>query len=348
MTSPSSSDRDVIDWLLESEEPAIRRLVRRDLLGQATSEDVRILDGPLVRVLLEGQQPDGGFGIHAYGKWRGAHWRLVSLVELGIPAGEPHAVAAAGTVLDWLTGPSHRRNVPVIEGLARRCGSQEGNALAVASRLGMARDERVRLIARSLVEWQWPDGGWNCDRRAGAHRSSFHETLPPIWGLHEYAAATGDTDAADAARRGAELLLEHGMYRRLSTGEPIKDEWTTLHWPPYWHYDVLQGLVVLARLGVADDPRAADAVALLRRRRQPNGRWRASTRWWNPPGGTRAAEAVDWRIDGAGDRMVTLRAMSVLSKAANTPALRGARRGNSRAAGVPASGRQTGRPTASM
>ena len=310
-------DDETIEWLLASDEPAIRALVRRDLLDEPAGDDeARILDGPIVRTLAGGQQADGSFGVHAYTKWHGAHWRLVSLVELGIPAGEPRAVAAAGTVLGWLTGESHRRAVPVVEGLARRCGSQEGNALAVASRLGLAGDERARLLATSLIEWQWPDGGWNCDRRPQAHRSSFHETLPPIWGLHEYSRATGDADAAGAARRGAELLLEHRVFRALRSGEPIHDEWLTLHWPPYWHYDVLQAMVVLARLGLAGDPRAVDAAELIRRRRRPDGRWRASTRWWKAPGGTRAAEAVDWRIGDAADRMVTLRALTVLRSAA--------------------------------
>ncbi len=315
-----TEERAAIDWLLASKEPAIRRLVRRDLLGETAPDDsADALKGSIVRTLLDGQQPDGGFGVGAYGKWTGAHWRLVSLVELGVPPGEPRAVAAAETVLDWLTGASHRSNVPVIRGLARRCGSQEGNALAVACRLGMADDERVHQLATSLIGWQWPDGGWNCDRRPEAHRSSFHETLPPIWGLHEYAAAASDSGAAKAARRGAELLLEHEMFRALSTGEPIHPEFMTLHWPPYWHYDVLQGLVVLARMRLAGDPRAAAGIDLLRRRRHADGRWRASSRWWKPPGGTRAAEAVDWRTDDSGDRMVTLRALTVL-RAARAPA----------------------------
>jgi hypothetical protein len=276
------------------------------------ADDAALLGGHLVRGLLAGQQRDGGFGEHAYAKWSGAHWRLVSLVELGIPPGEPRAIAAAETVLQWLTSAAHRSNVPVIRGLARRCGSQEGNALAVCSRLGLASDDRVRLLARSLMEWQWPDGGWNCDRRPAARRSSFHETLPPIWGLHEYATATGDADAAHAARRAAELLLEHRVFHRLSDGEPVHREWMTLHWPPYWHYDALQALVVLGRMGLVSDPRAVDGIELVRERRRTDGRWRSSARWWKPPGSTRAAEAVDWRWDDSGDRMVTLRALAVL------------------------------------
>jgi hypothetical protein len=171
-------------WLLSSDEPAVRYLTRRDLLDDrdgagAAADAAQILQGPKVRALLAGQQPDGGFGVHPYSKWTGAHWRLVSLVELAAPAGEPPLQAAASTMLDWLTGRPHPERVKVIDGLARRCASQEGNALAVACRLGMAADPRAELLARSLVDWQWPDGGWNCDLRASGRRSSFHESLAP-------------------------------------------------------------------------------------------------------------------------------------------------------------------------
>src|SRR5207249_8333429 len=100
------------EWLLKSDEPAIAFLTRRDVLGEHVEPDPEaILAGPIVRGLLDGQQPDGGFGSHPYKKWTGAHWRLVSLVELGVPAGHPPALAAAETVLDWLTGKGHRQAI---------------------------------------------------------------------------------------------------------------------------------------------------------------------------------------------------------------------------------------------
>ncbi|MDQ3163902.1 MAG: hypothetical protein M3Q92_13940 [Actinomycetota bacterium] len=79
-----------VEWLLSSDEPGIRLLAKRDLLDEANPEEESlVLDGPSVRALLDGQRADGGFGVHPYGKWQGAHWRLVSLVELGVPVGEP-------------------------------------------------------------------------------------------------------------------------------------------------------------------------------------------------------------------------------------------------------------------
>jgi hypothetical protein len=305
-----------IEWLLASKEPGVVFQVKRDLLGERhPPEAEQVLDGPWVRSLLAGQTADGGFGVNVYGKWAGAHWRLVSLVELGVPAGEPRCIAAVETVLAWLTGKGHRARIETIDGLTRRCGSQEGNALAVCCRLGLADDPRVRLLAESLVEWQWPDGGWNCDRKATGYRSSFNESLPPMWGLHEYWAATGESAAREAAARTAELFLDHRLFRTLSTGEPIRESFVTLHYPPFWHYDVLQALVVLARMGLAGDPRAADALELLEERRLPDGRWRTGGRWWKAPGSKGSnVEVVDW---GSGpSEMVTLNALRVLRAAA--------------------------------
>jgi hypothetical protein len=304
-----------VEWLLDSNEPGIVFQAKRDLLGEEDPpEAASVLEGPKVRTLLAGQQADGGFGVHAYGKWGGAHWRLVSLVELGVPAKEPRCLAAAETVLAWLTGDGHRRGIPTIDGLVRRCASQEGNALAVCCRLGLADDPRVRLLAESLIEWQWSDGGWNCDRNASGYRSSFHESLPPMWGLHEYAVATGDQAAREASRRTAELFLEHRLFRRLSDGAPIHPSFVTLHHPPFWHYDVLQALVVLERMGLAGDPRTADGLELLQDRRLGDGRWRPGARWWRPPGGSGSnVEVVDW---GSGpNEMLTLNALRVLRAA---------------------------------
>jgi len=296
-----------VDWLLTVEEPAVRDLARRDLLGEKPRE--RVLDGAIVQTLLA--ERNG----HPYAKWQGAHWRLVSLVELGIPAGEPRALTAYESVLAWLTGEGHRRGIKTIDGLTRRCASQEGNALAVGVRLGLAGDPRVEQLARSLVEWQWPDGGWNCDKKATGYRSSFNESLPPMWGLHEYASATGAEWARDSANRTAELFLSHRIFRSVRTGEVIHEKWLVPHYPPFWHYDAWQALVVLGRMDLLRDPRAEEAVDLVEDRRDADGLWRAAKTWWRPPGSKGSnVEAVDWG-GRAPSPMVTLNALRILRAA---------------------------------
>jgi hypothetical protein len=301
--------------LLASKEPAIRYLTRRDVLSEDVTPDRdEILSGSLVRGLLRGQKRDGSFAVHAYQKWGGAHWRLVSLVELGVPA-DDRLRAAAETVLDWLTSEAHRRRIQVIDGLTRRCGSQEGNALAVCCRLGMAEDPGVQFLARSLVEWQWPDGGWNCDKKASGYRSSFNESLPPMWGLHEYSVATGEPSAKESANRTAELFLEHLLFRSLKTGEPIHEGWLVAHYPPYWHYEVPQALLILSRMGKLDDPRAAEGIDLVLDQQRSDGCWHKGPTWWRKPGSTGSnVEVVDWGGRGPSE-MTTLNALRILKAA---------------------------------
>lgn len=60
-------DRAAIAWLAASDEPGIRIQARRDLLGETPTEDLQAaLEGPAVRALLAGQQPNGGFGADVY------------------------------------------------------------------------------------------------------------------------------------------------------------------------------------------------------------------------------------------------------------------------------------------
>ena len=268
-----------------------------------------------MRALLAGQQADGGFGVNVYGKWGGAHWRLVSLVELGVPAGEPRCVAAAETVLAWLTGKSPPGRIQTIDGLVRRCGSQEGNALAVCCRLGLADDPRVRLLAESLVEWQWPDGGWNCDKKATGYRSSFNESLPPMWGLHEYWAATGETAAQEAAApHGGALPRAPALPRaRDRRADPPVVRRAAL--PAVLALRLLPGAASCSRGWASPATRApATALELVEERRLPDGRWRAGGRWWKPPGSKGAnVEVVDW---GSGpSELLTLNALRVLAAA---------------------------------
>jgi hypothetical protein len=293
-----------LSWLLESAEPGVLYLTRRDLLGEsAFSTDVQ--HGAIVSALLDFED------LPPYQKWRGAHWRLVSLVELGLPAGHPVATAVCERVLDAWIAVRRQSPVSVIAGLPRRHASQEGNALAVACRLGMASDPRAGHLAEALCGWQWPDGGWNCDVH-GTRRSSFHETLPALWGLIEHHRATNEPRSLEAVRRATELLLDHELFVASRTGEPIHPSFAKFHWPPYWHYDALQAMHVLRPLGVLGDPRCDRAFRLLETERQRNGRWRPGRRWWSvPASGARGnVEVAD--LGTIAPQMVTLNALRAI------------------------------------
>jgi hypothetical protein len=295
---PTMSESMVTSALSRSPDPAIRHL------AGDTSADV--MASPRVRTLLE--FPDA----HPYKKWWGTHWRLVALADLGATPGAASLRPGVGQELSWLASP--RRRFQPVAGLVRRCASQEGNAVYACSKLGFSDDARVRTLVEWLCEWQWPDGGWNCDRTAGGHRSSFHETVTPALGLVAYHQATGDTEALAAARRSAELFLEHRLFRSLRTGDVIHSSWVKLHYPAYWHYDVLQGLRLIDALGLIADPRADDALKIVAASRRPNGFF-SGPAWWS----AKMPDAVDWG-HGTHNDMLNLRADAVLrTRAATEP-----------------------------
>jgi hypothetical protein len=304
-----------VEWLLSAQEPAVRSLTRRDLLGQDSARDrADISKGAWVSALLDGQREDGGFGGDPYRKWTGTHWRLVSLAELDVPPGDSRVAAATEHILDWIT--SQLRYRPrVVEGLARSHASIHGNALGACTRLGLAGDERTERLAEAVISWQWPDGGWNCDNQADGHRSSFHESLRTAWGLNEYAVATGHRGAREAADRAVELFLAHRIFRRAGTGEAINARWLSMPYPSYWHYDLLSAMLLVARVGRCTDPRAADALDVLENKRRADGRWNASAQWWRPAGSRIAPEVLDWGEAGKPNLLVTLNALRVLSAA---------------------------------
>ncbi len=268
----------------------------------------------MISRLLSGQKADGGFGGHPYHKWTGVHWRLVSLVELGAPAGAPAVLAALNRDLDWIVrdgAPTERMR---IAGVPRFHASMHANSIACATRLGMARDERVRRLVGWLLETQWADGGWNCDRNPGATHSSFYESVLAVGALAEFARATRDTDAAQASRRAADFFLAHHVYKSHTTGEPGHPKWLKLRYPEYWHYDYLHGLVMLMRAGALPDARAHHALNLLRQQQQPDGRWviEGGQHWRGATGSY--GDPARWNATSA-SQMLTLNALRVLRAA---------------------------------
>jgi hypothetical protein len=111
-----------------------------------------------------------------------------------------------------------------------------------------------------------------------------YETLLPMRGLHAYGVAHNDAGAHDAARTAAEVLLSRRLIFRRSTGALIRGDWAKLHYPVYWHYDVLAALKGIAELGLVGDPRCVDGLDLLQRKQLPTGGWAAEAKYYRVAG----------------------------------------------------------------
>jgi len=288
------------------------------MLGESeSSRGIRALRreiqrSPRVAALLAGRGADGRLlrGRHIYAKWQGAHWAMATLADLGYPPGDRTLLPIRDQLLDvWLGShfyeefecatkagayAGHHTGVPVMRGRYRRCGSQQGNALYSIVTLGLA-DKRTEELAERLLHWQWPDGGWNCDKDPSADSSSFMETLTPMRGLVAFARHSKNAAAGKAVKRAAEVFLERQLFKRRSTGATIRGEILQLHYPLYWHYDILGGLKVMAEAGLIDDARCGAALDALEAKRLPDGGFPAETRHYKTSRKIEfGADAVDW------------------------------------------------------
>lgn len=320
---------EIIEKLLNSDEPSIRYRIARDVLDKdpgspemlALQEEIRSSDR--VRQLLSERQPDGTLPHGAYFKWAGPHWTLAMLAEMGYPPGDGLLIPLREQEYGWLLGVHHirafeeKRRKYGPERI-RRCGSQEGYAIFALHTLGLA-DERVNLLVDRLLECQWPDGGWNCDWHPKADTSSFHETWLPMRAIWLVAQKTGDEKLKKVAERAAEIFLQRKMFRRLHGGEVINPNFLELHYPFYWHYTVLTGLKVITEMGLIHDPRCEEALNWLETRELPEGGYAADTKIYRVTTNTTSSgcSLAGWgKANGkAINEFVTVEALTVLHAA---------------------------------
>ncbi|MFS0731306.1 squalene cyclase [Curtobacterium sp. 1P10AnD] len=293
---------DVVDWLLDSD-PAIRWQVERDLVGapagvwQATRD--RVATEGIGAALLAHQDPDGQWAGGAYfpadfdpdgpeatapgQPYTATTWALKDLREWGLDA------AVLGDTAARLDANSRWEydDLPYWGGEVDCCI----NAFTLANGAWLGAD--IDGIAQWLLDHQMDDGGWNCEWVDGSTVSSFHSTLNVIEGLLQHEVLTDGrhplaADLRAARQRGAEYLLERGLLHRKSDGALVGSWATAFAYPFRWKYSVLRATDHLRAAslqdGTAPDPRAAEAVEVVRAARGADGRWvqgeRAPGRQW--------------------------------------------------------------------
>jgi len=277
---------------------------------------------PVAAALLAHRSPDGRMPVHGYQKWQGPLWTLVCLAEIGHRRSDRSLLPLRDQFREWLFAERHMRPphsllIPGQEDRFRRCACQEGFQAWSEMRLGLA-DETTEELIRRLKRWQWPDGGWNCDKRPEAHVSSFVETLPPLRALALHAELTGSASSRAAARRAAEVFLSRRLFRRRSDGAVINPRFLLLSFPHFWPYDILFGLVVMAEAGFLGDPRCAEALDLVESKRLRDGGWPLEQKVWKAANTfVSRGTFYDWGPSGArrSNPWVTAQARSVLEAA---------------------------------
>lgn len=314
MTPYAHSQSSVIEWLLDSD-PSICWQVMRDLTHEpaavVAAERAKIATQGWGAQLLGRQNADGTWGDdegETFHRWNSTLGAMQLLWAMGLDPKSPQALAAITRLNENYRWPPEWGSTTFFVGEVEPCIN--GRILGLGAYFG---HPNPALLERLLSE-QLKDGGWNCEAERGSVRSSFHTTICVLEGLIEYEKSQGATASATAARvRAQEYLLERRMFKSLSTGAVVLDrktrlpaKWKLFSFPTTWHYDVLRGLDYLRDAGVEPDEHAAEAVEIVAKKRDPEGRWPLENPHSDPVG-------INME-DGEGkpSRWNTLRALRVL------------------------------------
>ncbi len=299
----------VIIWLLKGD-PSIRWQVMRDLLGwpsdewQAEQAKVAI-EGWGARI-LEHQDESGRWTPRLYGKkWISTTYSMVLLRRLGLPQDDPRVQLPCHLFIEealW-----HDGGINISRSLGRSETCVTGMVLGLLSWFKV-QDPRREQIVNYLLAEQMIDGGWNCQRFAGAVHSSFHTTINVLEGLREYVKEGGRRSAEilEAEARGREFFLNHQLYRSHRTGEVVHPTFTRFSFPPRWYHDVLRTLDYFQASNAPYDERLEDPIGLVKKKQRKDGRWNLQNRHTGQT-------FFEMEKTGKPSRWNTLRALRVLN-----------------------------------
>lgn len=308
----------LINKLLKSDSPSVRYKICVGVLDEdPQSKAMRSLAreikrSTLVAALLSERKRDGTIPCHPYAKWRGAHWVLALLAELNYPPGDRQLLPLRAQVYEWMFS----KRTPLVNGLHRSHASQEGNLIHYLIQLGLA-DKRLDALVANLLTYQWPDGGWNCDRKPAAHTSSFVESAIPLRGLIAYHRVKPSAEVAQAIARAGEFFLQRRLFVRLSNGQVIHADFVKLAYPDFYFYTFLQGLRIMAEAGLIGDVRCQPALDLLESKLITAQGWKTEKRFYHYNGSNpHRYSAVRWTdfTNGRANIFLTVNALTVLKQ----------------------------------
>ena len=292
MVEVAREDR-AVEWLLDSKNPAVRYWTLKDVLGEPDTDDEvvqareQIASWSPVAEYLKEQHSEGYWasGEDVYWpKWTATVWPLILLGEIGVPGSHPSIRKGSEYFMKIMDGQDRSWPPPKYPDEDLRgwrlvwepCVT--GNMARTLAAFGYGDDPRVREMFEWLVKYQREDGGWNCDTEdsrngEAVHHSSFMSTIEPLWAFSTLDRQKWPKGGRDVVEGAAEFMLIHRLYKSDKTGKVIRPEWTQLHFPMFYFYDILHGLRVLSKLGYSEDERMTDARELLLSKRLDDGTW---------------------------------------------------------------------------
>jgi hypothetical protein len=323
---------DSLSWLLESDSPGVRYVALRDLaddVGEAEIAAAReaACEGGPIATTLENMSAEGYWAKEGPGylpKYRSTVWALIMLAQLGASAKQDERISlACSYFLDHALAAGGQISASGAPSGTADC--LQGNLCWALTELGYD-DPRLDLayewMARTVTgEGLAPNTERNAPLRYYASQCGpnfacgSNIKLPCAWGGAKVMLAFGvlpkdrRTPLIESTiQQGVDFLFSvdpaEATYPSGMTGKP-SGNWWKFGFPVFYVTDILQIVEALVGLGYGDDPRLANALALIREKQDEDGRWPLE---YSYTGKT----WVDFGPKKEANKWVTLRALRVL------------------------------------
>lgn len=331
MVKYSKIDKNVIEWLLEPDDIGMRYLAMRDLIETDKDELMAIKkrahnEGQISEILAkmnkEGywEKPGAGY----YPKYTGTVWSIILLAQLGASSetDERLAIACSYLIEHSLTEGGQFTINGMPSGTA---DCLQGNLCESFLELGYEDprlDKAFEWMARSVTgEGVSPMQDKKAPVRyyAGKCGPNFacgsNNKLPCAWGAVKVMLAFSKQPEAkrtdiinNAIRTGIDFLFSkdpaEADYPCGYSNKPSQN-WWKFGFPVFYVTDLLQNVEALVGLGYGNDPRLVNALAIIKAKRDVQGRWLME---YDYTGKT----WLDFGLKKQPNKWVTLRAMRVL------------------------------------
>ncbi len=324
-------DKDVIDWLLETDDTGVRYLALRDLVDaretELTAAGKQAHTGGQIALVLKNMRKEGYWeqpGHGYYPKYTGTVWSVILLAQLGAsPKIDSRVETACSYILEHnLTRDGHFTVNGLPSGTA---DCIQGNLCAALLDLGCEDprlDRAFEWMARSVTgEGVAPLTDKKAPLRyyAGKCGPNFccgsNNKLPCAWGAVKVMLAFSKLPEGKrtslihkAINAGVDFIFStdpaKADYPCGYSSKP-SGNWWKFGFPVFYVTDLLQLVEALIGLGYGNDPRLANALKIIKEKQDIRGRWALeydySGKTW-----------IDFGVKKQANKWVTLRALRVL------------------------------------
>jgi len=216
-------------------------------------------------------------GIRAY------EWRLLELSEIPFT----YTIEKVQNWIDILVDKSY-----IQEGFSLE-GSKDNllachNALITTILLKMKYDDKEKIDAGIdwVLKYQSVERGKECTwpgkdlytRFGGCMKKvpCYYSVVKSMIALTEYKKRFGGSKELDnKLNQGLEYILQHRVFKKLSSDKPIEDSIILNFYPYTYRSNLIEILSLLKANGLIEDKRCQDALKILKEKRKPDGFWQA-------------------------------------------------------------------------